>query len=200
MMCKFRGKTNPIRQYIKGKPHPWGFKIWGRAGTIRKKRLPGCDLEDEKALKKRGQGAYDYRIEETNNITAVRWYDNRAGSLLSIHKAVEPLLQASHWNKAEKTHIDVPILNIVSDYNQHISGIDLLDQFLAAYRFRIRSRRWYLYLFWHFVPVGMVNAGNTYRKQYKGLGLPVRAMLNRRRFQSQDAAALVLKDSEKRRG
>ena len=32
MMCKFREKTSLIRQYIKEKPHPWGFKIWGRAG------------------------------------------------------------------------------------------------------------------------------------------------------------------------
>jgi hypothetical protein len=31
MMIPFNGKTSPIRQYIKGKPHPWGFKVWGRA-------------------------------------------------------------------------------------------------------------------------------------------------------------------------
>ncbi|XP_067939799.1 piggyBac transposable element-derived protein 1-like [Watersipora subatra] len=28
MMCQFRGKTSKIRIYLKGKPHPWGFKIW----------------------------------------------------------------------------------------------------------------------------------------------------------------------------
>ncbi|XP_046864364.1 piggyBac transposable element-derived protein 3-like [Xenia sp. Carnegie-2017] len=32
MMCKYRGRTSPIRQYIKSKPHPWGFKVWCRAG------------------------------------------------------------------------------------------------------------------------------------------------------------------------
>ena len=32
MMCKYRGTTSQVRQYIKGKPHLWGFKIWGRAG------------------------------------------------------------------------------------------------------------------------------------------------------------------------
>ncbi|XP_067949712.1 piggyBac transposable element-derived protein 2-like [Watersipora subatra] len=25
MMCAYRGKTTSMRQYIKGKPHPWGF-------------------------------------------------------------------------------------------------------------------------------------------------------------------------------
>ena len=34
MMCQCRGKTTPIRQYIKGKPHPWGFKIWPRTDDI----------------------------------------------------------------------------------------------------------------------------------------------------------------------
>ena len=32
MMCQYRGQTSPIWQYIKSKPHPWGFKIWERAG------------------------------------------------------------------------------------------------------------------------------------------------------------------------
>ena len=33
MMVSYRAKCSPIRQYIKGKPHPWGFKIWSRAGV-----------------------------------------------------------------------------------------------------------------------------------------------------------------------
>ena len=32
MICQYRGQRSSIRQYIKSKPHPWGFKIWGRAG------------------------------------------------------------------------------------------------------------------------------------------------------------------------
>uniref|UniRef100_A0AAZ1X7K9 PiggyBac transposable element-derived protein domain-containing protein n=1 Tax=Oreochromis aureus TaxID=47969 RepID=A0AAZ1X7K9_OREAU len=29
MMVPYKGKFGGIRQYIKGKPHPWGFKVWG---------------------------------------------------------------------------------------------------------------------------------------------------------------------------
>jgi len=32
IMVPFKGKSN-IKQYIRGKPNPWGFKLWGRAGT-----------------------------------------------------------------------------------------------------------------------------------------------------------------------
>lgn len=31
-MVAFKGKSS-LKQYIRGKPHPVGFKIWGRAGS-----------------------------------------------------------------------------------------------------------------------------------------------------------------------
>lgn len=162
-------------------------------GTVRKNRLPGCTLEEENVMKKKGRGAYDHRVEETNNISAVRWFDNRAVTLLSTHTAVEPVREASRWNKTEKKYVEVPMPNIVDDYNQHMGGVDLLDGFLAAYRFRMRSRRWYLYLFWHFLMIGIVNAWNVYRTEYRALGLPPNSMLNRRRFQVSNYARLSKK-------
>lgn len=30
MMVPYKGRTSGIKQYIRGKPHPWGFKIWAR--------------------------------------------------------------------------------------------------------------------------------------------------------------------------
>ena len=30
MMVLYKGKFGNIRQYVKGKPHPWGFKVWAR--------------------------------------------------------------------------------------------------------------------------------------------------------------------------
>ena len=35
MMVPYKGKFSKIRQYIKGKPHPWGFKIWCRCSVSR---------------------------------------------------------------------------------------------------------------------------------------------------------------------
>ena len=29
-MVPYKGKFSSITQYIKGKPHPWGFKVWAR--------------------------------------------------------------------------------------------------------------------------------------------------------------------------
>ncbi|XP_067659983.1 piggyBac transposable element-derived protein 3-like, partial [Haliotis asinina] len=32
IMVSFKGKST-LKQYMRGKPNPWGFKIWGRAGS-----------------------------------------------------------------------------------------------------------------------------------------------------------------------
>eukprot|EP00064_Thunnus_orientalis_P009190 superscaffoldBa00001154_g9213 len=32
MMIPFKGKFSNIKQYMRGKPHPWGFKLWVRTG------------------------------------------------------------------------------------------------------------------------------------------------------------------------
>ena len=32
IMVAFKGKHS-IKQYIRGIPYPWGFKLWGRAGA-----------------------------------------------------------------------------------------------------------------------------------------------------------------------
>ena len=32
IMIPFKARSN-MKQYMQGKPHPWGFKLWGRAGA-----------------------------------------------------------------------------------------------------------------------------------------------------------------------
>lgn len=267
MMCQYTGKTSPCRQYIKSKPHPWGFKIWGRAGvtgllhdfevyqggdgtrtelgqgadvvlrltstleehgrykifadnlftslpliskmnergmfytgTVRANRLPGCSLKEEKALKKEGRGSYDSYVEEVNNVVAVRWYDNKAVSLLSSLVGVLPLGEAKRWDKTTKEHRNFPMPAIVQSYNKSMGGIDLLDSFLAKYRFPMKSKRWYLYLFWHFVMVAVVNAWNLYRRDSRLLNLPAKEILNRRKFQAEVAESLISVRAGTKRG
>ncbi|XP_067949827.1 piggyBac transposable element-derived protein 2-like [Watersipora subatra] len=244
-MCQYTGKTSPCRQYTKSKPHPWGFKIWGRAsvsgilhdfevyqggdgkrtelgqgadvvlkltstlqenwrykifgdnlftslpliselnkkgmfytGTVRTNRVPKCNLQNEKVLKRKGRGSYDSYEEEVNNVVAVRWYDNKAVTLLSSLTGVQPLAQAKRWDKPSKEHRFYNMPAIIQSYNKNMGGIDLLDSFLAKYRFAMKSRRWYLYLYWHFLMVAVINAWNVYRRDSRLLKLPKSEMLN----------------------
>lgn len=89
---------------------------------------------------------------------------------------------------------------IVHDYNQHRVvltystpawlGTDLV-WFLGGGTY---------YLFWPYVLVGIVNAWNLYRREYRLWGLPRKSTRNHRRYQAQLASGLVAVNVEKRRG
>uniref|UniRef100_A0A673C3E2 PiggyBac transposable element-derived protein domain-containing protein n=1 Tax=Sphaeramia orbicularis TaxID=375764 RepID=A0A673C3E2_9TELE len=261
-MVSFRGTRSPIRQYVKSKPHPWGFKIWARCtstgilcdfqvyeggtgkrttlgmggdvvlklcetlppgqnykvfadnlfssapllflfvvlslilsyclcitGTLRSNRLSGCLLEDDKSLAKRGRGSFDARVEKGGSMAIVKWHDNRSVTLISSHAAVEPQDKARRWSKQEKAFLDVNQPHVVKEYNTFMGGVDLNDGCIARYKYNMRSRRWYIYLFWHSIMLALVNAWLTYRRDCKLLG---ERPLNQRRFQAEVATSLIL--------
>jgi len=169
-------------------------------GTVRPNRLPGCVLQNESELKKRGRGSFVHKVEQTRNIVAVRWFDNRSVNLLSTYVGVEPIQQSRRWDKKTKQYIYIDRPEIVHEYNHFMGGIDLLDSLLAKYRYKMKSRRWYLYLFWHTLVIGLVNAWLVYRRDCSLLSMQKREILNRRRFQAQVADALILVSVSRKRG
>ena len=46
---------------------------------------------------------------------------------------------------------------------QHMGGLDLMDQCVAIYPHRRRSKRWYIRVFFHFLDATTVNAWHLYR-------------------------------------
>ena len=42
-------------------------------GTVRKNRLPGCELKEEKTLKEEGRRSFDHWVETTQDICAIHW-------------------------------------------------------------------------------------------------------------------------------
>ncbi|GAA6106724.1 piggyBac transposable element-derived protein 3-like [Tachysurus ichikawai] len=70
-------------------------------------RLPNCNPADETSLKKKGRRSFDVRVEGNHNICTVKWYDNRAVTLVSSFAGPEPVQKLQRWDKATKTIIDV---------------------------------------------------------------------------------------------
>ncbi len=60
---------------------------------------------------------------------------------------------------------------------------------MARYKYNMRSRKWYIYLFWHSITLALVNVWQAYRRDYKLLG---QRPLNQRRFQAEVATSLIL--------
>lgn len=158
-------------------------------GTVQMNRVKNCKLLDEEELKTKGRGSLDFRVNQENNII-VRWYDSKAVNLLSSFVGVEPLGNVRRWDRKAKSYIMVPRPAIVDTYNRFTGGVDLLDMLSALYKFNCRSRRWYIYIWWHTVTVAVINAWIRYRRDLEKLQ-PKQKALPLRRFQASVGTALT---------
>ena len=138
-------------------------------GTARANRIPLCPLKLESDMKKTGRGAIDEKtaVVDDVEISAVRWYDNKAVTLLSTYAGSEPVTEVTRWNAKIKCHERIQCPNIVTVYNKHMGGVDLLDSLIGLYRIRIRSKKWYHRLFFHLLDMTVINAWLLYKRQLK---------------------------------
>uniref|UniRef100_A0AAV2MQN4 PiggyBac transposable element-derived protein domain-containing protein n=1 Tax=Knipowitschia caucasica TaxID=637954 RepID=A0AAV2MQN4_KNICA len=139
-------------------------------GTIRKNRLMGCTLEEDRDLLRRGRGSFDFRVDNDAKLAMVKWADNKTVTLVSSCASVSPVGQVRRYSKEEKKKISVPCPKIVSEYNTHMGGVDLADMMIALYRTPAKSHRWYLAIFWQMVDIAVNNAWLLHRRDAAQLG------------------------------
>ncbi|KAI8770448.1 piggyBac transposable element-derived protein 3 [Biomphalaria glabrata] len=133
-------------------------------GTVRPNRLTGIFLESEKNMKKKGRGTMDQCVDKSTNIVAVRWYDTKAVNMLSTLSGVEPSKTVNRFEKAKSAYVQVQQPAVIKLYNKSMGGVDLQNCFIAKHSFHIRSKRWYLYIFWQTIGMMFVNAWLSYRQ------------------------------------
>lgn len=132
-----------------------GFSV---TGTVRSNRTDKCPLMDEKIIKKKDRGYYDYRADERANIIAVRWNDNSVVTVLSSKYGAEPLHEVSRYSAAEKRRISVQQPDLIDKYNRYMGGVDRLDANVGTYRIAIRGKKWYMPILLWLVDVAVNNA------------------------------------------
>lgn len=108
-------------------------------------------------------------------IAAIQNFDVQQGSVSEAQASSEPGLSG-----------DV-VMNSKSE-----RGVDLLDSFVAKYKFPMKSHRWFIYIFWHTIALTVINAWLLYKQECKAINMPKREILNRRKFPAQLASALIL--------
>ncbi len=123
-----------------------------------------------KIYEEKGKRISGFRVNQENN-TIVRWFDNKAVDLFYLfilfffcwHQTSVKL-----WDRKSKTQIMVPRTAIV-EIHKFMGCVDLLDMLSALYKFSFKSRRWYMYIWWHTVTVAVISAWNLYRRDWKKL-------------------------------
>lgn len=137
--------------------------IWS-VGTIRSDRMGSCPLKSQEELQKKGRGALDWKVETNSGIVVVRWLDSKALQMISSYCAVEPTDTCKRYSKQEGKHVEVVRPHIVSQYNQFMGGVDLVDMLVELYRIDIRSNKWYTRIIFWCLNVSVVTAWQLYRR------------------------------------
>ncbi|KAK2704534.1 hypothetical protein QYM36_016811 [Artemia franciscana] len=141
-----------MRLNLPNKPYRWGFKVFTRAGrpkiffddwlssvelvvhlkeigydcvgTIRQNHPSGCELMEEKKMKRFRLGHIDWRVEKLTEVCLVRWYDNKAVTLVSYYVAVEPKDTCRCLNSSDKKYVEIETPAVIKEYNKYMGGVD----------------------------------------------------------------------------
>ncbi len=160
-------------------------------GTVRNNRLQGCLLQSTKAMKKAGRGATDYKSDVNSGVIVVKWMDNNAVHVASNYVGVEPFGSVERWSKNKKERAKVPCPQLIAQYNKGMGGVDLADMLIAAYRIPMKTRRWYIKIFWHLIDMAKVNAWLLYRRHCDQLKIPKKPRLHLLDFILEISEALI---------
>jgi len=129
-------------------------------GTVRRNRLPNCQLPNDKQIKKLPRGASIEQVTsyETAPISVVLWKDNKIVTLLSTYCGELPKVTKKRFDKKFKKQVEVDCPYSIKEYNRHMGGVDLLDSHIGRYKIKIKSRKWYIRLFYHLLDMTVVNS------------------------------------------
>ena len=91
-----------------------------------------------------------------DNMHAVLWRDNRVVTLLSTN--AQPQQQSSVLRRLQDgSRTNIPCPEALELYNMHMGGVDKNDQLRQYYHVRLKSRKFYRYIFWFLFEVCMAN-------------------------------------------
>ena len=135
-------------------------------GTVRANRLPGCELPPDATMKKNGRGSMISKTTTVDGteLRTIRWYDNKAVTLLTTYAAVSPTVKLRRWDKKERQYVDIDAPAAIPEYNKFMGGVDKLDSLLAEHRIRLKSKKWYLRIIFHLLDTVVVQAWLLYSR------------------------------------
>ena len=135
-------------------------------GTIRRNRVPNCKLPTEASLKTSNRGTSHEFVATIDgvDISSIIWKDNKLVTLASSFVGKNPISRVKRFDRKEKKTIEVDCPRIISEYNRHMGGADLLDSLMGRYRICVKSRKWYIRIFYHLLDLTLVNSWLLYKR------------------------------------
>lgn len=132
--------------------------------TLRSDRSRGCKLPTDKDMRKKSRGSMEQFVDNKNGLVICAWYDNRRVLTVSNFLGKDPISEARRYDKIGRETIHIRRPAIVELYNRFMGCVDKADMYLALYRSKIRTRKWYHRITFHLFSLAVVNAFVVYRE------------------------------------
>lgn len=135
-------------------------------GTMRRNRLYNDKLPSDKVLLALPRGSSFEMTATIENIQLanVTWRDNKVVNLVSDYVGIDPMHSVARYDKKNQKKISIDCPNIIKEYNSCMGGVDLLDSFIGRQKIKIRSKKWYMRLFYHLLDITITNAWILYKR------------------------------------
>ena len=133
-------------------------------GTIHSNQVSECIFPTDVDMRKRVRGAFEEKGTSVNevNVRIVKWYDNRAVRLASSCCDVQPLSSVEQWDRLKKQCVSINCPAIVDMCNNLMGGVDAVDAHIFNYRIHIKSKKYYLRIFFNMVDLCTINTWLLY--------------------------------------
>ena len=129
-------------------------------------------------------------------VIIVKWFDNNAVHIASNYVGVKPMGIVERWSQKDQKKKNIQCPQLVLQYNKGMGGVDLADMLISLYRMKIKTRRWYIKIFWHLVDMAKVNAWLLYCGHCDQLGIPEKQRLSSLDFALEIAECLITANKE----
>ncbi|CAM1298221.1 Uncharacterised protein r2_g777 [Pycnogonum litorale] len=137
------------------------------------------------------RGDTDQLVRNDNELWLIKWKDNKGVVLLSSATGQQPTDNVSRWSKADNKRILVDRPNVIRVYNEEMLGVDLLDRFISYYRINIRTKKWPVRVYFHFIDFAAVNSWVEYRSNATKAGIPKRKQMSLLEFKMYISKSLM---------
>lgn len=153
-------------------------------GTMRKSRLHNDKLPEEKVIMSLDRGSSFEMTTKINSsdMVSVTWRDTKVVNLISNFLGTYPLQTVDRFDKKLKKKITVDCPNIVKQYNSYMGGVDFLDSMIGRNKIKIRSKKWYMRIYYHLLDLTITNSWILYRRVNFHRGIEKEKLLTLSRF------------------
>ena len=120
-----------------------------------------------------------------------KWLDNSCVHIATNFVGIDPLGKIERWCTDDKVRKQIQSHRIILFYNEGMGGVDLCDMLISLYRITLKTRRWYIKIFWHCIDIAKVNAWLLYKQHCKEQGIGRRNQLSLLKFILKIADTLI---------